>query len=66
MNVVWKLDEVYKMYSDLFQGEAYGRHFRFWSGKILLTGFCLYSAAYYFKYNGNVSFYLFYVINTFL
>lgn len=39
----------------MFQGEAYGRHFRFWSGKILLAGFCAYSAAYYLKYNGNVS-----------
>lgn len=30
---------------------------RFWTGKVLISIACLYSAAYYFKYNSNVSYF---------
>lgn len=37
------------------QGEGYAKHARFWAGKAVISILCIYSAAYYLKYNSNVS-----------
>lgn len=39
-----------------FQGHERAITTRFWAGKALLTVACIYSAAYYMKYNSNVSY----------
>lgn len=45
----------YDLFLNTHQGEGYGKHFRFWSGKLLMAVAGIYSAAYLLKYNGNVS-----------
>lgn len=51
----WSMLFNFDLFPNPYQGEGYGKHFRFWSGKVLMAVVGIYSAAYLLKYNGNVS-----------